>query len=140
MSPTGRQGAAAALDSYALMAFLEREPGYAFVQDMLREAEVGVPLWMSLINWGEVYYATVRSKGQDAADDAVDVIDQLPIALAAPTRADVLEAARLKAKYPVSYADCFAAALARLHGCPVVTGDPDFRLLEKEVKVKWLPA
>ena len=51
---------------------------------------------------------------------------------------DIIEATRLKACHPISYADCFAAALAiRVHA-PIVTGDPDFRKLGKAVAVDWL--
>jgi predicted nucleic acid-binding protein len=33
----------------------------------------------------------------------------------------------LKGRYPIAYADAFAAALAQKHRCPLVTGDPEFR-------------
>ena len=48
------------------------------------------------------------------------------------------QAAEFKAKCRMSYADCFAAALARLHNAELVTGDQDFRQVENEVKVLWL--
>jgi ribonuclease VapC len=48
-------------------------------------------------------------------------------------------AAGFKARYRLAYADCFAAALAKREGAEVLTGDPEFRQLEKEIKVRWLP-
>jgi ribonuclease VapC len=51
----------------------------------------------------------------------------------------VQEAAKLKASKKMAYADCFAAALARLRNVEVVTGDPEFKEVEGEVKVAWLP-
>jgi len=49
-----------------------------------------------------------------------------------------LEAARLKAKYRIAYADCFTAALGKLKKAEVITGDPEFRKLSKEIRVKWI--
>lgn len=42
-----------------------------------------------------------------------------------PNRETVLNAARIKAKYPLSYADAFAAATAVQHKAPLWTGDPE---------------
>jgi ribonuclease VapC len=57
---------------------------------------------------------------------------------------DVLvdEAARLKSSYPISFADCFAAALAQRYNAPVITGDPDFKKLAERgvVRVEWIGA
>jgi ribonuclease VapC len=52
-----------------------------------------------------------------------------------------LEASRLKARYPIAYADAFAIQLAREMDVPLVTGDPEIRALEKEglLQVIWLP-
>jgi ribonuclease VapC len=50
-----------------------------------------------------------------------------------------LAAAYLKGLHPISYADCFAAALAQQLDAAVVTGDPDFRQLEGRVAIEWLP-
>lgn len=38
----------------------------------------------------------------------------------------------------MSYADCFAAALARKRQAELVTGDPEFREVEDEIKVVWI--
>jgi predicted nucleic acid-binding protein len=38
----------------------------------------------------------------------------------------------------MSYADCFAAALAKERKAEVVTGDPEFKQIEPEVKVHWI--
>jgi predicted nucleic acid-binding protein len=38
----------------------------------------------------------------------------------------------------MSYADCFAAALAKQSKAELVTGDPDFRQVQDEIKIVWL--
>jgi predicted nucleic acid-binding protein len=45
----------------------------------------------------------------------------------------VLEAARVKAKHPLSYADAFAVATGRVEKAPVITGDPEILALPATV-------
>jgi len=48
------------------------------------------------------------------------------------------QAALFKSGKRISYADCFAAALAKLRRAELVTGDPDFKQVEGEVKILWI--
>jgi len=47
-------------------------------------------------------------------------------------------AAKLKAIYPIAFADCFAAALSSKLKATVVTGDPEFEKLAHEVTIYWV--
>ena len=124
------------LDSYALLAQLQHEPGWEHVQALLKAAACGEQeLHISVINLAEVQYRVLR-----AADDpraVLRVVEALPL-IVAPADPYVPAMVELKARYAVSLADCFAAALAMELGCPVLTGDPEFRKLEGEVAVEWL--
>jgi predicted nucleic acid-binding protein len=44
----------------------------------------------------------------------------------------------MEARHSLSLADAFAAALAKEQKAELVTGDPKFRDLEREIKVLWL--
>jgi predicted nucleic acid-binding protein len=48
------------------------------------------------------------------------------------------QAAIYKATCKMSYADCFGAALAKIKNAEFVTGDPEFKEVEKEIKINWL--
>jgi hypothetical protein len=51
----------------------------------------------------------------------------------------VRQAAVFKATKKMSYADCFAAALAKTKNAELVTGDPEFKVTEGELrKIRWL--
>jgi predicted nucleic acid-binding protein len=50
-----------------------------------------------------------------------------------------LMAAHIKAKHAIAYADAFAAALAQHYAAMLVTGDPEFKLLEGVLDIHWLP-
>ncbi len=63
----------------------------------------------------------------------------LPINIIAPVEEKlVMSAAYLKAHYPISYADAFAAALTEKEKAILVTGDRDFKRVEKAIKIEWL--
>jgi ribonuclease VapC len=127
------------LDSYALIAYFEGEIGAEKVKGLLRKAESGkLSLLMSMVNWGEVYYILYRSKGEHTAEEGKLVMDQLPITLVEVNKPVTYQAARLKAKYAVAFGDCFAAALAIVNKSQVVTGDPEFEKLERELSISWI--
>ena len=127
------------LDSYAILAVTRRElPADRVLQLM---AESRHQHWMSVINLGEVYYRTVR---EATIEDAVNVLAwlrQMPIQLMEVDIGMAIAAAELKAAYPLSYADCFAAALAQRIDAKVITGDFEFEQLERAgiVEIEWLP-
>ncbi|MBW2741895.1 MAG: hypothetical protein JRE64_24305 [Deltaproteobacteria bacterium] len=52
----------------------------------------------------------------------------------------LITAGTLKANYPISYEDSFVAALAKIHRCFLLSGDPEFKVLEKKeiIQVEWL--
>ncbi|MBW2341527.1 MAG: type II toxin-antitoxin system VapC family toxin [Deltaproteobacteria bacterium] len=130
------------LDSYAVIGYLENESFSDQIQHTLTQAKNGsVRLYFHAIHIGEVYYITLREQGQSLADLAYARIKALPIKLI--DRIDeelLLTAAGLKARYPISYADSFAGALAMIKNCPLLTGDPEFRSLEKQgiISIEWL--
>ena len=126
------------LDSHALLAYFEGEASGALVRTLIQEAEQRrVRLYVSLINWGELFYIVRREKGEVAAHEVIARLDILPITLRSVDRRLVHAAASLKAAHPIAYADAFAAATANMLNVPVVTGDPEFRSLEPDTKVLW---
>ena len=70
------------LDASALMAFFEDRAGGEKVEGLLsKAAEAKRPLLMSVVNWGEVYYAIWRAHGEKAANTKLQETAQLPIEL-----------------------------------------------------------
>jgi predicted nucleic acid-binding protein len=130
------------LDSYALIGYLENEPFAGRIEKYLKQArEAETSLYLHAIHLGEVYYITLREQGQTCADLAYARIKAFPLTFI--DRIDeelLLKAAFLKAAYPISYADSFAVALAKIHNCTLLTGDPELKILETEklVSISWL--
>jgi len=128
--------AAKVLDSWALLCYLEQEPGYDKIIELFDKAvESSKPLLMCIINWGEVYYQVMRRFGDQKAQEIEQLIQTFPITLIEADKELTREAARVKAAKRMAYADCFAVALARLRKAELYTGDPEFKVVEKEIKI-----
>jgi predicted nucleic acid-binding protein len=94
---------------------------------------------MSVVNFGEVFYRTAKQHGIEEAIRTEKRLRTLPINIVAPMEEKlVMRAAYLKAHYPISYADAFAAALTEQEKAILLTGDPDFKRVEKIIRVEWL--
>lgn len=127
------------LDTFALMAHFGAETGGEKVRDLLIQAEDGkILLAMSLINMGELAYIIGREQGKEKALEALDDLRSFPITFYEATEERILAAAWLKAKYPISYADAFSASLAQELGASLVTGDPEFKAIKKNLPLFWL--
>ena len=130
------------LDSFVLIGYLENEPFAQEIEDLLHQAEKGVSrLYLHALHLGEVYYITLREQGQDVADLAYTRIKRFPVKFVETINEELLlTAAAIKANYPISYADSFAAALAKVNNALLLTGDPEFRTLEEDgiLEIHWL--
>lgn len=130
------------LDSYALLAFFRNEEGSEQIEKLLTEAaDDKHELYLTNINAGEVYYMSHRKNGAAKAELAWKAIKQFPIHIVDADLEFTLAAAKLKAKYSISFADAFAAALTIKRKATLITGDDEFNALvgkEAGFKVKFL--
>jgi PIN domain nuclease of toxin-antitoxin system len=56
------------LDSFALLAYFQGEPGGTTVRDILKEASAGsVSVMLSVVNLGEIYYKDTVAKSPKVA-------------------------------------------------------------------------
>jgi uncharacterized protein len=134
-----RRPKAIVLDSWAVMAYLEDESSAQKVADLIGDAhEHGIPLLMSAVNAGEVWYILARAVSEAEADKALHDLRQLGIEFQDVDMKLARLAGGFKAKHRMSYADCFAAALAREHKAELATGDKEFKQVEGDIHVRWL--
>ena len=121
------------------MTFFEDRPGAAQVEELLAKGtERAHALLMSVVNWGEVYYSVWRTKGEEAANQTLREISQLPIEVVDADVELTRQAAALKANHNLPYADCFAAALAVARKAGLVTSDNDFERVGSLLKISWV--
>ncbi len=127
------------IDSFALISFFQREPGSEKVKEILGQALLGkAVIYLSAINLGEIYYITARKLGKNLAEEMLEDIENLPIKIEEATRKRILGASRVKAHYPLSYADAFVVSLGMEFEASIVTGDPEFKSVEPLVEILWV--
>jgi len=85
-----------------------------------------------------VLYIAARASGKAAADKIEEIIDTFPIEIVPVDRDIAKIAAEFKVSKKMSYADCFAAALAKQKKAELITGDHEFKAVENEIHVYWL--
>lgn len=129
------------LDSYAVLAYLNDEPGAQVLQDILQLAQQGqVAVYMSWVNLGEVYYRLQRIYGRQLARKAIEIIKAWSVTFLIADEQATLLAGDIKSRFRLAYADAFATAATIINQGILLTGDPEFKQLENEViKIKWLP-
>ncbi len=127
------------LDSWAILEWIVgRQPGCDVVASWLLQADEGtVRLLMSAVSAGEVYYCLRKNHSLELADYWRDAAPTLPITVEAPGSLDVWAAAELRSRYPIAYTDAFAVAMAIKHSCPLMTGDPEMRVVDR-VEIHWI--
>ena len=127
------------LDSFALIAYFRDEPGAETMEDLLISAgKKDTPLLMTDVNYAEVKYSIVKKDGSESWAEAAKVLQGLPIEFHSTNRILADTAADFKARFRLSLADAFAAALAKEKRVELVTGDAEFKALEREIKLHWL--
>ena len=126
-------------DAFPLLCWLQEERGYELIDELLDEAETGKSsISIHIINLGEVFYRLCRVSGMKRGKEILDKIRMLPIQILSISDEEVMEAAKIKAKYPISYADAFAVAKALESGVTVVTGDPEYKKVSKIIEILWV--
>jgi predicted nucleic acid-binding protein len=130
---------ATVFDSYPVLALFFREPGADRVKEILNEAAgSGRPILITAINWAEVLYRVAREQGDAGVADAKHFERTMPMDVVAADLALAELAAEYKAAHKMSIADAFAAALTKQKKAELVTGDPEFKAVESEIKIGWL--
>ncbi|MBI3755353.1 MAG: type II toxin-antitoxin system VapC family toxin [Deltaproteobacteria bacterium] len=121
------------------MAYLKKEAGYQKIVELLSINPKDCAVIMNEINVGESYYIIARERGMTEADYFIEtILSNLPIQVISNSFDHIIEASRIKANHPISYADCFAVATAVRENAVLVTGDPEFKRVKNLVEIEWL--
>jgi len=137
MMPPGKKSWV--FDAWSIMAFFEDEPAGQKVERIIADAQENqIPMMMSIINAGEIWYILAREISESEADSSMTELKHLGIEFIDADWNLTAEAARFKSKNRMSYADCFAAALAKVKKADLITGDEEFKQIENQIKIHWV--
>ncbi len=126
-------------DANAILDLIEAGPGWRRVESLLQSArQQDSSLFISVLNWGEVFYLLWQRRGEEAARRTVASLSRLPLQIVPVDVSQVLKAGELKAIHRIPYVDCIAAALATQQQATLVTSDRDFEKLGRQFPVLWI--
>ncbi len=124
------------LDAQPLVGSFKQEPSRPTVEALIARGIRGeVQLRLTTVNAGEVTYAVERALGANAGHEALRTLQDWPIDIVNVDLELASRAGWFKLRGRISYADCFAAALAHRDGIPLVSDDPEFERVADVVRV-----
>lgn len=127
------------LDANALVRLFRNTPGADAIENLVRQAKGGrAHLSISAVNLTEVIYVLARYMGIEKALQCADKARRVVEAVSADEQT-ALDTAVLRSRYKLGLADCFAAELAMRSNATLVTADPEFARMGKQLKVLALP-
>lgn len=128
------------LDTSALLAYIENEPGTTEIDRLLQETlDEQHTLYISVISGIEVFYITSQEQGVTVAQERLQLLEDLPF-LQEPVRSEAIECiGTIKATHAMSFADCCIAGLAKEKSAILVHKDPEFEQLEGDLDQMKLP-
>ncbi len=127
------------LDANALVRLYRDARGAGTVENLIRQARSGnAHLAISVINLSEAACVLAKYFGTDKALRCIEAT-RGAIEIVAVWERQALDTAVLRLRYKLGLADSFAAELAMRTGATLVTADPDFAKLGKQLKVLALP-
>lgn len=121
------------MDTSALLAVYFEEAHAEWVTAQLTEH--APELRMSTVNLTETLIR-VRDRQPQLADEVEAALLSSVIRFVPPTVEHARIAAEARLRLPLNLGDCFAYALARAEGCPILTLDEDFQKADVPV---WHP-
>lgn len=134
-----RKAKAYVLDTWAVIAYLEDESSALQIADLIASAhEEQIPVHMSVVNAGEVWYIIAREVSEDEANSSIKELRDLRIQFVDADWQLTQQAARFRSQHKMSYADCHAAALAKSKKADLVTGGGEFKPLDGQIKIQWV--
>jgi ribonuclease VapC len=118
------------VDTSAILAVIFNEPAGPWVLDQLLENERD--LQMSTVNYAEALIL-IANRQSHMLSEIRDHVAFTSIRLIPPSAEHAELAASARSQFPLNLGDCFAYALAKQEGCPLLTLDRDFRRTDLKV-------
>jgi len=112
------------LDSWAVLAYLGSDGRMPRAMEAVERAIHLERAVMSWVNLGEVAYIVHRRFGREESRSVVQDL-RAAVNVLLPEEPLFLQAAEIKARYVMAYADAFAAATAMQCAGELLTGDPE---------------
>jgi predicted nucleic acid-binding protein len=130
-----------ALDSSAVLRYLDREAGAARVSEIIKGHIAGRhKVIVSAIHWGEVALITAKGHGRQAVELVLARLWAFGFEIVPATAERAVRASMIKFKRDIPYADAFGVELVSDSTDHVlVTADFDLKAAARDVRIEFLP-
>jgi uncharacterized protein len=128
------------LDTSALLAYIENEPGSNEVEGLFtRSLDGEATLFVSSVSYIEVFYVSWREQGEEVAIERLELLNDLPLQQEPLAESLIEIVGEIKVKGAMSFADCCIAGLAKLKQATLVHKDPEYEQIANEIIQLQLP-
>jgi len=130
-----------ALDSSAILRYLDREAGAARVAEIIKgHLSDRHRVIISAVHWGELALITAKGHGHQAVDLVLARLWSFGFEIVPATAERAVRASMIKFKRDIPYADAFGVELVSDSADHVlVTADFDLKAAARDVKIEFLP-
>jgi len=127
------------LDACAMLAYLNNENGAGVIGEILeRGIRDEVKIFITAMDLADIFYIVLKKEGHDKALKTILLIKNLPVECVGLDEPLLMLAGEIRVQFPLTLGDALVAALAKTRKAKVITGDNDFKSLEKEIECVWI--
>lgn len=127
------------LDACAMLAYLNNEDGVEVIGEMLEKGSRNeVKIFITAMDLAEIYHIVLKKEGRDKALKTILLIKNLPVECVGLDEPLLMLAGEIRVQFPLSLGDALVAAVAKTRKAKIITGDNDFKSLEKEIECVWI--
>jgi predicted nucleic acid-binding protein len=131
-----------ALDSSAVLRYLDDEPGSERVTEIIKcHLDGSCKAIISAVHWGEIAGVTCKIRGRSTMDRVLARLESFGLDVVPASTERAVGAALIKLNRKIPYVDAFGVELAGDSADHVlVTADFDLKPAAKDVKIEFLPS
>jgi len=127
------------IDACAMLAYLNNESGSSVIEQVLKRAERHeVKIFITIMDLAEIYHLILKEAGREKAIKSIVLLRNLPVESMTLDESLLMIAGELRMQYPLTLGDAFVAAVAKSMDAKIITGDKDFKAIEKEIGIIWI--
>ncbi len=127
------------LDAYGLLLFLQKEGPYHVIKTLFWDAQQEKnPVLVNEMSLGEIFHIIFSVHSIEKAETFIPLLEILPLEIISNCLDDIMQAARIKARYAIDTVSSLVVATAIVQKAKLVTGDPEFKKVDGLIPIQWL--
>ena len=127
------------IEACAMLAYLNNEDGSTIIEEILQRGQrQEAEIFITAMDLAEICHIIRNEEGKERALKVMVLVKTLPVQLVVLDESLIMTVGEIRMKYPLTLGDALVAAVAKSRGAKIITGDHDFKKLEKELDIIWI--